>query len=118
MFIGRFPRVGDELVSALSNEDLDAFARVFQSSDWEQVHIRVGDVQLRLSKASAQKTTEPAFGARVPRPAGDPHRLRDTSSEDAPSQSARREVQVFAPHVATFRRSAQRSRARLPIKTV
>ncbi|MDB6105823.1 MAG: biotin carboxyl carrier protein [Gammaproteobacteria bacterium] len=92
-------------MSVLSNDDLDAFARVFQSSGWEQVQIRVGDVQLRLSKASAQQTTESVVSARVSRRAGDPHRQRDTSSEDAPSQSAGREIQVFAPHVATFRRS-------------
>jgi biotin carboxyl carrier protein len=101
-----FARVGDELVTALSNEDLDAFARIFQSSEWEQVYIRVGDVQLRLSKADRPSAIESAATAGAPGPTSDLNGQCGTSAEDGQFQTAEREIQVFAPHVATFRRSA------------
>ena len=100
-----FARVGDELVTALSNEDLDAFARIFQSSAWEQVYIRVGEVQLRLSKADGPAAFESAV-TMAPRPTRKHNGPYGTSTENGKSQTAAREIQVFAPHVATFRRSA------------
>jgi acetyl-CoA carboxylase biotin carboxyl carrier protein len=93
-------------VTALSNEDLDAFARIFQSSGWEQVCIRVGEVQLRLSKADRPTAIESAVSVRAPRPTRDLNGQCGTPTEDGESQTAGREIQVFAPHVATFRRSA------------
>jgi biotin carboxyl carrier protein len=93
-------------VIALSNEDLDAFARIFQSSEWEQVYIRVGDVQLRLSKADGPTAIESAVTVGAPRPTRGLNGQGRTSTEDGESQTAGREIQVLAPHVATFRRSA------------
>jgi acetyl-CoA carboxylase biotin carboxyl carrier protein len=93
------------LVTALSNEDLDAFAQIFQKSDWEQVYIRVGDAQLHLSKAQGPAAIELAVGA-GPKPAADLNGQCAISNEDGESQTAGHEIQVFAPHVATFRRSA------------
>jgi biotin carboxyl carrier protein len=100
-----FARVGDELVTALSNEDLDAFARIFQSSEWEQVCIRVGEVQLRLSKADGPAAFQSAVTVGAPRPTRNLNGRGGTSTEDGKSQTAACEIQVFAPHVATFRRS-------------
>lgn len=93
-------------MTALSNEDLDAFARIFQNSAWEQVYIRVGEVQLRLSKADRPTAFESAVTVGAPRPTRDLNGQCGPSTEDGNSQIAGREIQVFAPHVATFRRSA------------
>jgi biotin carboxyl carrier protein len=108
-----FARVGDELVTALSNEDLDAFARIFQSSEWEQVYIMVGEAQLRLSKANGPAAFQSAVAVEASRPTRNLNGQCGTSTEDGKSQTAAREIQVLAPHVATFRRSASAGSAPL-----
>ena len=39
-------------MSGLSSEDIDAFVQIFEASDWDQVDVVVGDVELHLSKTA------------------------------------------------------------------
>jgi acetyl-CoA carboxylase biotin carboxyl carrier protein len=96
-------------VSGLSSEDIDAFVQIFEASDWDQVDVVVGDVELHLSKTATA-------GARiVGRSRAAPAALPG-SSVTAVSASATDTAlivehvalaEIAAPHVGTFFRAAK-----------
>jgi acetyl-CoA carboxylase biotin carboxyl carrier protein len=98
----------ETLVSALSADDIDAFVQIFEASDWDQVDVVVGDVNLHLSKTDRARTRlvlrSGAAATEVPAPAA---RAGGTSIENAaPAASAATLFDIAAPHVGTFFRAA------------
>jgi len=96
-------------VSALSADDIDAFVEIFQASDWDQVELVVGDVNLHLSKtekAGPRLVLRSGAAAReLPTPvslAGDA-----PTENPVPSASPQALVDIAAPHVGTFFRAAK-----------
>ena len=39
-------------MSRVTAADLEAFVQVFEASDWDEVDVRIGDVELRLSRSN------------------------------------------------------------------
>jgi acetyl-CoA carboxylase biotin carboxyl carrier protein len=97
-------------VSGLSSEDIDAFVQIFEASDWDQVDVVVGDVELHLSKTATA-------GARiVGRSRAAPAALPGPGST-AVSASATADTalivehaalaEIASPHIGTFFRAAK-----------
>jgi acetyl-CoA carboxylase biotin carboxyl carrier protein len=96
-------------VSGLSSEDIDAFVQIFEASDWDQVDVVVGDVELHLSKTATA-------GARIVRrsraaPAALPGPGVTAASASATDTALIAEhaalAEIAAPHIATFFRAAK-----------
>lgn len=95
-------------MSALSADDIDAFVQIFEASDWDQVDVVVGEVNLHLSKtdrASARFVLRSGAAVKeVPAPVA---LAGGTSIENAvPAASPATLLDIAAPHVGTFFRAA------------
>jgi acetyl-CoA carboxylase biotin carboxyl carrier protein len=96
-------------VIAPSSSDLQAFVRLFEASAWQQVEIVLGDVRLHLSKSgvAAVRALPRALlearsrGARQPK-------LQTLAAKPLRQRHAPvgQMVEISAPHLGTFRRSA------------
>ncbi len=79
-------------MSALSADDIDAFVQIFEASDWDQVDVVVGEVNLHLSK------TDRASARLVLR--------SGAAAKELPAASPATHLDIAAPHVGTFFRAA------------
>ncbi len=80
-------------MSGVSPEDLQAFVQIFEDSDWDEVELRVGDLELHLSKS--------ASSVRVTRRMPD----RSVAGVVSSPEKSGTGVDIHAPHVGTFFRS-------------
>jgi acetyl-CoA carboxylase biotin carboxyl carrier protein len=100
-------------MSGLSPEDIDAFVQIFEASDWDQVDVVVGDVELHLSKTATTSARlvvrSRAAPAALPGPGATP--LSALATDTALSAEREALVEIAAPHVATFFRAAKQGTA-------
>jgi acetyl-CoA carboxylase biotin carboxyl carrier protein len=90
-------------MSGLSSEDIDAFVQIFEASDWDQVDVVVGDVELHLSK------TATATARLVGRSRATP--VSASATDTALSAEHAALAEIAAPHIATFFRAPKRGTA-------
>jgi acetyl-CoA carboxylase biotin carboxyl carrier protein len=99
-------------VGTVTPEDLEAFVSLFDSSDWDQVHVEFGDFALHLSKVASDlaqtslRPAQPHAPSSASLPAGPP-----STHAPPPASSAGKDVvpegwvAVRAPHLGTFYRA-------------
>jgi acetyl-CoA carboxylase biotin carboxyl carrier protein len=100
-------------MSGLSSEDIDAFVQIFEASDWDQVDVVVGDVELHLSKTATATARLVGRSRAAPAALTGPGATPVSASATDTASSAEREsfVEIAAPHIATFFRAAKRGTA-------
>ncbi len=103
-------------MSSISTQDIEAIVDQFQRGDWREMHLRIGDVELFLSKDGSARLPErggapaPAPVAAVAAPAAAP---AAASGHGAPAAAAPAPVgavpagwvQIKAPSLGTFYRA-------------
>ena len=84
-------------MTRVSPEDLDAFVRVFEASDWDRALLRVDGIEVQLSKKNGTGVV------RSQRPLAEDSPDRPFRPEPARQVTA---VNLASPHIATFHRGA------------
>lgn len=85
-----FRMAGRSTLSRVTAADLDAFVRVFEDSDWDDVSVVIGEVSLHLSRQDGHTVASHSI---LPAVSGQTDR-RDEATL------------ISAPHVSTFRHGA------------
>lgn len=97
------------MVSAPPPEDIEAFIQIFEASDWDQVDIVLGDVELYLSKTSASVSRRVAGAAAasgvLPASLPQPVAVERALLVPDPAPDHAGWIEVVAPHLATFYRA-------------
>jgi acetyl-CoA carboxylase biotin carboxyl carrier protein len=96
-------------VSGLSSEDIDAFVQIFEDSDWDQVDVVVGDVELHLSKTATAgaRIVGRSRAAPVALPGPGVTAVSASATDTAPIVEHTALAEIAAPHIGTFFRAAK-----------
>ena len=95
-------------MNGLLPEDIEAFVQIFEASDWDQVDIVAGDVELHLSKTTTTGVRlvrrSPATLAALPAAGGAPA-VSVPVADAALIVPHAPLVEIVAPHIGTFFRA-------------
>jgi len=96
-------------VSGLLSEDIDAFIQIFEASDWDQVDVVVGDVELHLSKTATAgaRIVVRSRAAPAALPAPGVTAVSAPATDTALIVEHAALVEIAAPHIGTFFRAAK-----------